>query len=294
MEKFINELKSMNLSYDNQHGITQLDLDMVAKYTDIISDLHDENHQPQVGDLVEGAYYDGAYPYQFGIIEHIRNDGTISVCYQPMIPFVYYDESKHRLSLSVSGGPFGNHKRKEFELVKDDDERLFCRFGSCGACANGAINFKAPVRRWRIPYEWKSKTFVTEITDTTNWEEEYTIYIREDIFGNKATFKTRNQLDEFLQKYGLSMTEHSSWDTGQKWRLSHNFKNEYFWKLEDLPKDVKPILAMCNGSLVDCYIQVTDHEIITWRPNPNAKEVYKPYDYKSEEYKKYKSNFNYI
>lgn len=288
------DLEAINLRYLNSHVITDFDLEMVSKYQGYISELHNNNNQPQVGDLVEGAYYDGAYPYQFGIIERIYDDGTVSVCYQPMIPFVYYDESKNRISLSVSGGPFGYHEKEDFELVTDNDERLFCRFGSCGSCANGALNFKATVRRWRIPYKWKSHTFVTEITDMTNYDRDYTIYIQSDTFGNNATFRNRKQLDEFLQRYGLSMSEKNSWSTGRKWRLSHNFANKYFWKLEELPEDVKHTYGMCNGSLVDCYIQVTEHEIVTWKPNPNAKEVYKPYDYNSEQYKAYKQQCEYI
>lgn len=288
------DLEKINARYLGSHVITDFDLEMVEKYQCYISELHNNNNNLQVGDLVEGAYYAGAYPYQFGIVERIYDDGTIGVCYQPMIPFVYYDESKKCLSLSVSGGPFGNHKKEEFELVTDSDERLFCRFGSCGACANGAINFKAPVRRWRIPYVWKSKTFVNEITDTTNWDNAYTIYIRGDEFGNKAAFRNRKQLDEFLQRYGLSMSEECSWSTGRKWRLSHNFSQKYFWKLEELPENVKHTYGMCNGSLVDCYIQVTEREIVTWKPNPNAKEVYKPYDRNSGQYNSYKQQFYYI
>lgn len=287
------DLEAINVRYLSSHVITDFDLEMVSKYQGYISELHNNNNQPQVGDLVEGAYWDGAYPYQFGIIEKITDDG-IYICYQPMIPFVYYDESEKRLSLSVSGGPFGYHKFEELELVANDDERLFCRFGSCGACANGAINFKAPVRRWRIPYKWKSHTFVTEITDTTNYDRGYTIYIEGNTGFHDATFMNRKQLDEFLQRYGLSMSEENSWSTGRKWRLSHNFADKYFWKLDELPENVKHTYGMCNGSLVDCYIQVTEHEIITWRPNPNAKEVYKPYDRNSYQYKSYKRQFDYI
>lgn len=285
------DLEAINVRYLSKHVITDFDLEMVAKYQCYISDLHNNNDKPQVGDLVEGAYYDGAYPYQFGIIEKIT-DGGVYICYQPMIPFVFYDEIEKRIYLSVSGGPFGWHKCEELELVTNDDERLFCRFGSCGACADGAINFKAPVSRWRIPYKWKSHTFVTEITDTD--KEKCAISIKSDLFYNNAVFRSREQLDVFLQRYGLSMSEECSWSGGRKWRLSHNFADKYFWGLDELPDNVKHTYGMCNGSLVDCYIQVTEHEIVMWRPNPNAKEVYKPYDRNSEQYKSYIRQFDYI
>lgn len=288
------ELEAINARYLNSHVLTDGDLEMVTRYQLLISEFHNNNHTPQVGDLVEGAYWDGAYPYHCGIIERINSDGTLSICYQPMIPFVYYDAKENRLSLSVSGGPFGCHHADDLELVANDAEALFCRFGSCGACANGALNFKATVRRWRIPYKWKSHTFVTEIIETEWWDRDYTIYIGGNPMCNDATFKNRQQLDDFLEKYGLTLSEECSWPTGRKWRLSHNFANKYFWKLDELPENVKHIYGMCNGSLVDCYVQVTEHEVITWRPNPNAKEVYKPYDREGEQYKAYKQQCEYI
>lgn len=52
----------------------------------------------------------------------------------------------------------------------------------------------------------------------------------------------------------------------------------YFWKITELPNRAKPIKALSNGSIVTCYYfkNYKDNTITIYRPNPNAKEVYKP------------------
>ena len=50
----------------------------------------------------------------------------------------------------------------------------------------------------------------------------------------------------------------------------------YFWKMEELPEGVKPIYAMCNGCMVQCYFRTMEHDVEFYRPNSNAKNVYIP------------------
>jgi hypothetical protein len=54
-----------------------------------------------------------------------------------------------------------------------------------------------------------------------------------------------------------------------------------FWNMEQLQEmsqgqKLKKLKAYSNGSLVDCYIGIGENIIDVYRPNPNAKEVYKP------------------
>lgn len=50
----------------------------------------------------------------------------------------------------------------------------------------------------------------------------------------------------------------------------------YFWKKEQVPKEAKPIKLHSNGSIVTGYILNDGETLHVYRPNPNAKEVYKP------------------
>ena len=59
------------------------------------------------------------------------------------------------------------------------------------------------------------------------------------------------------------------------WGAAENFKTA------EVPKEAKPYYDLCNGSYVQCYILDKGNEVITYKPNPNAKEVYKPLDYTS-------------
>lgn len=52
-----------------------------------------------------------------------------------------------------------------------------------------------------------------------------------------------------------------------------------FWDISEVPKEAKPYYDLVNGSYVQCYILDNGNVVTTYKPNPNAKEVYKPLDY---------------
>lgn len=92
-----------------------------------------------------------------------------------------------------------------------------------------------------------------------------------------AEFDSLEQLHFFENVVGFR-TCYLGMENGiARFSLSHEFEEEkYFWKLSELPAGVKPIKALCNGSIVTCYF-LNDGKIIHWyRPNPNARNVYKP------------------
>ena len=49
-----------------------------------------------------------------------------------------------------------------------------------------------------------------------------------------------------------------------------------FWHMEEIPAHAKAYKGLCNGSIVDCYYVHTGAGAKVFKPNPNAKEVYKP------------------
>lgn len=60
-------------------------------------------------------------------------------------------------------------------------------------------------------------------------------------------------------------------------QMSHEIKEMgYFWNLPELPEGCQHIKALSNGSMVDCYFKNVGDYIEFYRPNPNAKNVYKP------------------
>lgn len=92
-----------------------------------------------------------------------------------------------------------------------------------------------------------------------------------------ASFKNINQAKKFFDIFGAKFSPFYADEFYESWESEKIFKDEgYFWKKEELPKGVKKIKALSNGSIVDCYYKKTDKAVLFYRPNPNAKNVYKP------------------
>ena len=116
-------------------------------------------------------------------------------------------------------------------------------------------------------------------------QKDYTIAITQvnDTMFNIASFANIEQF-EFYQKtlgFKTKLFEIINENTEKELKIYiSNYKiiDGYFWKLEELPKRAKPIKALSNGSIVTCYYckNYKDNTIIIYRPNPNAKEIYKP------------------
>lgn len=272
------EFMKLNFAYDAQHGITEGDIAKAIELTSMIELNHKIRRTPQVGDLVEGAYYDGKYPYRFGLIEKVHDDGTVSICYQPYVPFVYFDTMLD-LHLSVSGGPFGHHKLSELELVEEEDRRTFCDWGMSGACANGAIHFKAPVRRWRIPYVRQSRAYLYFIKNAELCSDDRyatgNCYIDGGMdSGFRKSFVSMDAFEKYAANLGISYKKEYECESIIRYHLSHDFKTRYFRSMEELPDGVKPIKGWSNGSMCTCYFRTLEHDVEYYHPNPNYKDVY--------------------
>ncbi len=59
-ERFI----SINGRFLSSHVLKETDFEMAENYIAVIEHNHERCKTPQVGDIVEGAYYDGRYPYK--------------------------------------------------------------------------------------------------------------------------------------------------------------------------------------------------------------------------------------
>lgn len=99
-----------------------------------------------------------------------------------------------------------------------------------------------------------------------------------------AEFDTERQLNFFAEMLGFSyrLIDEKVSDrlgTYRKYIMSHKINSPCgggFWKRGDIPNEAKPFKALSNGSIVTCYFTNDGETINIFRPNPNAKEVYKP------------------
>lgn len=111
------------------------------------------------------------------------------------------------------------------------------------------------------------------------------IIIHRPIMFYHAEFNNIKQLDTYANTLGFTYkkVEERKGNLGlyERFEISHKFIDSCgggFWKVEDLPSGVKPIKLLSNGSIVTGYYLNDGETIEIFRPNPNAKEVYKPLD----------------
>lgn len=97
-----------------------------------------------------------------------------------------------------------------------------------------------------------------------------------------AEFDTEEHLRFFAETLGFTYElkeERTEMNGGtyKEFKVSHYFKNEpYFCKREEVPAEARPVKLLSNGSIVTGYVWNDGTTIHIYRPNPNAKEVYKP------------------
>lgn len=169
----VGDLIKYNQAFNHQHGLTEKEVEIAEKHIAVINERQRARRLPQAGDLVEGVYWD-KYPYSRGLIVIVKNE-VVEVCYQPYVPFI--STGTGEIYLSVSGGPFTHAHISCFELVAESEERLFCDWGKCGPCANGAFGFPASVKRWKLTEnirigrdDWSDKTITYEIRGSKHFK----------------------------------------------------------------------------------------------------------------------------
>lgn len=99
-----------------------------------------------------------------------------------------------------------------------------------------------------------------------------------------ADMENMDQLQFLADTLGFTyeLRKEEVWHSGgiyREYSMSHKINspcNGGFWKREDIPAEAKPIKALSNGSIVTCYFTNDGETIRIYRPNPNAKDVYKP------------------
>ncbi len=168
------DLIKCNAVFDHVHGLGEFEVEEANRHIVNIGLSQCRNRHPSVGDLVEGVYY-STHEYRFGLVESVSRSGVIGVCYDPYVPFIY--SSRTDVRLSVSGGPFTHAHMSCFELVADEEPRMFCAWGECGGCADGAFNFPAKVKRWRLVEApkvgrdvWDTNTITYEVTGSKHFK----------------------------------------------------------------------------------------------------------------------------
>lgn len=145
-------LYRMNESFIREHGtLDHTDLALIRAAQKAMADAQSAAapDTPIPGDVVEGAYYDGKYPFGSGVVVSTPSWGFgVHFCAHAYCPWltVNNDGKPH---VNTSGGPFFSADKTKYEPI-GETTRLFCDFGHAGPCGNGSIRWPAKVRAWRL------------------------------------------------------------------------------------------------------------------------------------------------
>lgn len=110
------------------------------------------------------------------------------------------------------------------------------------------------------------------------------IYINGYSGFNAASFIDMAHLERSIEEFSLDIdlvkpcSVHYNDLDGKTtiYKCFNNFYNPYFWSINELPEGCKKIKGYSNGSIVDCYFLKNGLDIIVFRPNPNATNIYNP------------------
>lgn len=259
-------LTAINQRFCNTHyfGIGNYELEMANNYVDLIERTRSTT-VPKAGDRIRYTDTHGDY-YHYGHIEKIyEDDNEANICEQPYTPFIAKDENGNGIKCNTSGGVWCNIPINKLKYVGKEEKR-FCDWGSCGACADGAVDFIASVSVW----EYMDKQKYPYTTKTHN---------RMSISYNPKKFYN-NRYIFFGSQNGISS---DAWETEvdfQAWL--HTFRGQVFkgnwhnqlivWYWKEIKHSVSPSefesidapedTMMNNGSILRCK-RIYDEENFT-------------------------------
>ena len=187
----------MNTLYDHEHHLTQADVDAANALVRHIERTRNPR-VPQVGDRVRYTTRHGDF-HGNALIEAVREDGTLSICLCPYVPFVW--RTADGIGCAVSGGPFTIVAPKALQptgTVPGD----FCAWGHCGACGNGVVRFCAEVPLW----EYREPESLYGDFSTEKWRKislyKDTECRSSDLYrGDCISFRTEKEFQMFLSDY---------------------------------------------------------------------------------------------
>ena len=130
-------------------------------------------------------------------------------------------------------------------------------------------------------YRINSYITTVEKVNTEGVLQDAKIVIHRDFMWYFGRFETMEQLDKLANTLGFKyqIIKHEKTETNGDFKIyemTHRLLDGHFKNISEIPKGSRPIKALSNGHIVDCYFFNDGENITIYRPNPNYKELYKP------------------
>lgn len=245
----LESLREINSRYcGHPHSLTQSDVAMANGWVKTIENERvASNIGPLPGDTVRLTERHGDY-YRHALIEKVE-EGDAHVCENAYVPFLFLRDDGS-VGMSASGGAWLHLPTSELKYV-GKERRTFCDWGSCGPCADGAVDFEAEVNVW----EYRDKNPLYGDFSTENYDKFY-IYHREEekdgspyhYLGDGFAFRTEQEYLAWLTTYhGVEFQ--GAWENQAvvfTYRKSKHFITKEEWDELALPVDTR----RCNGDTI--------------------------------------------
>lgn len=254
-------LTEINQRFCHSHypGIIDRDLTMVNDYVRVI-EFSRSNKTPKVGDIVEYTNEYGDY-YMNAHIENKYEDGNIYICERPYVPFIRVNKNENGIICSTSGGAWCTIPVANLIYI-GEREKTFCDWGHCGACGDGAVEFKAKVSVWQ--YTSSENKFISKNTGKPYTTKDF-IRMKIDYcadeygnpkdgsnyiyFGESRVWKNDLELQAWLRTFRAEVFDWG--DNGMfvwHWREKKYSVSPKEFESLDLPEDT----LMNNGRVLRC------------------------------------------
>lgn len=109
----------------------------------------------------------------------------------------------------------------------------------------------------------------------------YKYFIKNRGYVSYSAYKTDKGFQFFLESRNLKLNlvdefYNEKSGTVKLFDIIGEIHENSFWHIEEIPVDAIPYKDLSNGKIVTCYYKHIENGSIIYRPNPNAKDVYKP------------------
>lgn len=251
-----NDLLKINSLYHLEHGLTDKDVIMCNNYIKFIEKTRNKK-MPKTGDILEltdkhGNYYPCAHIQGKG-----WEDDTLEICENAYVPFIVSTDKE--LKLSTSGGAWCSVPLKDLKY-KGKRKKLFCDWGTCGACAHGAVEFWATVNVW----EYKDPAPLFGEYSTKNYKKMHINKLEKPsdygymILGEGTAFKNNEEYQAFLKTYKAKVFPSPYYANSE---IVFLYKEKAFYitkeKWNNL-KNCKIDTRLCNGSIITVKVKYDD------------------------------------
>ena len=288
-DKYTKEtLTEINFRFCNAHypGITDSDLAMANDYVRLIESTR-SNETPKAGDRIRYTNKYGDY-YECAHIEYITERGEVNICEQPYVPFIGADKDKDGIYCTTSGGAWTDIPVNKLTYV-GIEEKTFCYWGHCHACADGAVDFKAEVSVWE--YNENEQPYSTK----THYKM-YVYYKKEsDQYGYRFTGEGIAWRNELEFQAWLETVK------GEVFKGSHNQILVWYWKQKEvhvspaeyetleLPEDSMMMngLRRCKRKYDEKNHTVTTYFVWYWEDD--SMDFYERHNYQNKVRKAYEN-----